>query len=60
MLTPCTKVCKLVQGMCVGCRRTVEEITLWARMTDLERKNIMEQLDARDIDRHSQLSSNNL
>lgn len=60
MLTPCIKTCKLIQGMCVGCRRTVEEIAQWARMTDLERKQIMEQLHARDIDRHSQLPSDNL
>lgn len=60
MLTPCVKTCKLVQGMCIGCRRTVEEITQWVRMTDLERQQIMEQLNARDINRHPQLPSDNL
>jgi len=60
MLTPCIKTCKLVNGLCVGCRRTVDEITRWSRMTDLERKQIMESLNVRDIYRHHQPSSDNL
>lgn len=60
MLTPCVRTCKLVNGMCAGCRRTVDEITQWVRMTDLERKQIMEQLVDRDNHRPTQPSSDNL
>jgi predicted Fe-S protein YdhL (DUF1289 family) len=26
VLTPCIKVCKLVDNICIGCKRTIEEI----------------------------------
>jgi predicted Fe-S protein YdhL (DUF1289 family) len=26
VLTPCIKVCKLVDNICIGCKRTMEEI----------------------------------
>jgi uncharacterized protein len=49
MVTPCTHVCTLhpVAGLCIGCGRTVDEITRWAGMSDGERNTVMALLPAR-------------
>ncbi|BFI95570.1 MAG: hypothetical protein RSP_10800 [Rhodanobacter sp.] len=40
--TPCIGVCKLdMQGYCVGCRRTIDEIGRWRGMSDDERLRVM-------------------
>ena len=36
--TPCVKVCKIINKVCIGCYRTSEEITNWVVYTDEERK----------------------
>jgi len=33
--------------VCIGCRRTLVEITRWSRMSDDERARIMSELDDR-------------
>ena len=40
-------VCKLVNGYCVGCRRTGKEITKWIYYTHKEREEIMAELHER-------------
>jgi hypothetical protein len=47
--TPCIQVCVIDAGtgLCAGCGRTIEEIALWAAMTDAERKRIMRDLPQR-------------
>ena len=45
--TPCIQVCKIVNGYCVGCRRTGKEITRWLKYTHEEREDIMQQLQER-------------
>ena len=49
METPCVKICTLDarSGLCLGCGRTIEEITRWSRMSDAERSRIMAELPAR-------------
>ena len=49
MKTPCIKVCQMdpLRGVCIGCRRTLEEIGRWAGMSDAERKKILAALPAR-------------
>lgn len=49
MDTPCTKICTLDArtGLCMGCGRTVDEIAAWSRMSDGERRRIMDELRAR-------------
>jgi predicted Fe-S protein YdhL (DUF1289 family) len=39
--TPCIKVCKVLDGKCLGCGRTLEQIRLWSKYTDEERERIM-------------------
>lgn len=43
MKTPCIKVCKLdeYKQYCIGCGRTIKQITDWSRYTELERETIM-------------------
>jgi len=43
--TPCITICAVEKGICVGCGRTVEEVTKWLDYTDHERKSVMERLE---------------
>ena len=47
--SPCIRVCTLdpETGLCEGCGRTREEITLWYRITEEERQVIMAGLPER-------------
>jgi predicted Fe-S protein YdhL (DUF1289 family) len=47
--TPCVNICLLddALGLCVGCGRTIEEISRWATMSDQQRRAIMAVLPAR-------------
>ena len=56
METPCINVCSLdpVDGLCIGCHRTIGEIMDWSRYTGSERQRIMDDLprraDGRNLD----------
>jgi predicted Fe-S protein YdhL (DUF1289 family) len=41
--TPCVKICVVdpLSGLCIGCGRTVAEISLWPEMSDDARVKIM-------------------
>jgi hypothetical protein len=47
--TPCVKVCTLdaCSGRCLGCGRTIDEITRWATMSASERSRVMGELPSR-------------
>ena len=47
--SPCVKICVVHPDarICVGCLRTLEEISDWSRMTPEERRTIMSGLSAR-------------
>lgn len=40
--SPCVGVCELEDNVCVGCNRTVEEITNWEDMSDEDKLKILE------------------
>ena len=42
IVSPCQKVCKIEDNICIGCHRTLEQISNWSKMTDEERKKIMQ------------------
>jgi predicted Fe-S protein YdhL (DUF1289 family) len=42
--SPCVQICQIKDNVCVGCRRTLEEIAQWSRYTDLERQQIIERV----------------
>jgi uncharacterized protein len=47
--SPCTKICTLdaARGLCTGCGRTIEEITIWGGASVAQREAILDQLPAR-------------
>ncbi len=52
MTSPCVKVCQMDprRGLCLGCRRSLDEIARWSSMSDAERDHILSELSARRSD----------
>jgi predicted Fe-S protein YdhL (DUF1289 family) len=46
--SPCTNVCALDDGCCVGCGRTVAEIASWQSMSEAERDEVVEAIRSGD------------
>jgi predicted Fe-S protein YdhL (DUF1289 family) len=46
--SPCIDVCRLDErGLCIGCRRTISEITEWSRASDARRHEILREVAGR-------------
>ena len=47
--SPCIKICVIhpVERICAGCLRTIDEISVWSRLTAAERVAIMADLPTR-------------
>ncbi|MCQ8781265.1 DUF1289 domain-containing protein [Mangrovibrevibacter kandeliae] len=47
--SPCTRVCVIdpASGLCRGCRRTIEEIASWTRLTEAGRRAVLADLPNR-------------
>jgi uncharacterized protein len=47
--SPCIKICTIAPAtkLCMGCARTVDEITAWGRLSEQERLRIMAELPSR-------------
>lgn len=47
--SPCVKLCTIhpAERLCVGCLRTIDEISAWSRLTPAERSAIMAELPTR-------------
>ena len=43
--SPCIKVCRLADGVCVGCGRTLDEIRRWSRMDGDERAAVVARVE---------------
>ena len=41
--SPCINICRMdaASGLCTGCFRTIDEITVWSRTDDHHRRNIL-------------------
>ena len=54
--SPCINVCQMDQqsGLCLGCRRTLQEIAEWLEMTPEEKLATLDRVEAR---RHSHSES---
>jgi predicted Fe-S protein YdhL (DUF1289 family) len=49
VLSPCIGICSLDDdGLCLGCRRSADEIAAWSRMNDDQRLQLMERLPSRE------------
>jgi uncharacterized protein len=52
--SPCIDICRLDgQGLCIGCRRTIEEIMEWPRAGAARKREILHALDLREPPAHS-------
>ncbi|MDP9046300.1 MAG: DUF1289 domain-containing protein [Pseudomonadota bacterium] len=49
--SPCTNVCSLDarSGWCLGCRRSLDEIAAWSRLTDAEKRAVWDALPTREV-----------
>lgn len=49
--SPCVKICMIhpETRLCVGCARSVDEITGWSKMSPEERREIMDALPSRAV-----------
>jgi hypothetical protein len=48
--SPCIDVCKLdAQGLCIGCRRTIGEISEWSGASETRRLEILRALAQRTV-----------
>lgn len=47
--SPCVKLCVIhpEARLCVGCLRSIDEITMWSRMSPETRRSVMAELPAR-------------
>ena len=52
--SPCVDICRLdARGLCIGCRRTIEEIMEWPRASAARRRQILGDLPLRNAPDHS-------
>jgi len=47
---PCKSICKTKDNVCIGCKRTTEEIQNWASLSNEEKKLIVERIKNIDGD----------
>jgi predicted Fe-S protein YdhL (DUF1289 family) len=40
--SPCIEVCRTENGLCTGCLRTLDEITVWSTADDAQRLQILD------------------
>lgn len=43
--SPCISICRYENEVCVGCGRTVEEVTEWYNFTDKQKQKIIDRLE---------------
>jgi len=43
--SPCTDLCIMEDGICTGCGMTNQEVNQWLKMTNEERKKVVERLE---------------
>jgi uncharacterized protein len=46
--SPCVSLCRLdPMGLCLGCRRSIDEIIAWGDMSDADKRAVLAKLDSR-------------
>ena len=60
--SPCNRVCTLdpASGLCLGCGRSLDEITRWTQMTDAERARVVAEAGRRSAARRQRMSRRKL
>lgn len=47
--SPCINICQLdLNGICLGCRRTMNEISDWWNMTNEQKQQVLKNIDKRN------------
>jgi predicted Fe-S protein YdhL (DUF1289 family) len=48
--SPCTGVCRIdpATGLCLGCKRTLEEIADWPMLDNAEKRAVLRRIEGRD------------
>ena len=51
VMSPCKSICIMdaKSNLCIGCKRSIDEIARWPMMTDDERRTIVDSLKARKL-----------
>jgi predicted Fe-S protein YdhL (DUF1289 family) len=50
IVSPCIKICQMdSNGICIGCRRTRDEIGDWKKYTDEQKQEILDKTSFRTI-----------
>jgi predicted Fe-S protein YdhL (DUF1289 family) len=49
--SPCTSVCRMddASGLCAGCLRSIDEITVWSLLDDDEKRALLQTLAQRRV-----------
>lgn len=47
--SPCINLCKYVNGKCIGCYRTLDEIEKWSKMSDDEKREVLNKITVRRL-----------
>ena len=47
IISPCVKICKVENQVCIGCGRTTQEIAEWFKASDKRKREIIEGLQNR-------------
>jgi predicted Fe-S protein YdhL (DUF1289 family) len=46
--SPCNNICKLNnKNICIGCKRSLDEIASWSKLTDVDKLKILEEIKNR-------------
>lgn len=51
-MSPCNKICKINSdtGLCIGCYRNLDEISVWGTLSTDQRLKIIKELETRKND----------
>lgn len=56
LISPCVALCKLTEeDICIGCKRTIEEIISWRTYTDNQKKAVFTRLENLEKEAATQL-----
>jgi predicted Fe-S protein YdhL (DUF1289 family) len=44
--SPCKNKCKLVNDKCIGCGRSIQEITKWIKLSDEQKLKIIQRINS--------------
>ena len=42
--SPCKSICKMKDDICIGCKRTKDEIATWSKLTNEQKKSIVDRI----------------